>query len=58
MSFDRRLIFDLWHFLSYDIFKVFLGEFPMKLFTEKKPLAVLEHFSKEVQQIGNSIRER
>ena len=42
----------------YCFLEVFLGEFPMKLFTEKKPLAVLEHFSKEVQQIGNSIRER
>ena len=39
-------------------FKVFLGEFPMKLFTEKQPLAVLQSFTDEIQLIGEQIRER
>ena len=35
-----------------------MGEFPLKLFTEAEPLAVLDQFSQDVKQIGNEIDER
>ena len=38
--------------------EVLLGKFPMKLFVDKKPKAVLEQFSLDVQQIGDSIQQR
>ena len=37
---------------------VLLGKFPMKLFVDKKPKAVLKQFSLDVQEIGDSIQQR
>ena len=38
--------------------KVFLGQFPMKLFTTKEPLDVLSRFTADIEQIGKEIQER
>ena len=38
--------------------EVYIGEFPLKLFTEPEPLAVLAQFSEDVKQIGEEITER
>ena len=43
---------------SLPVDEVLLGKFPMKLFVDKKPKAVLEQFSLDVQQIGDSIQQR
>ena len=38
--------------------QVFLGEFPMKLFTTAEPLEVLAQFTAEIKRIGVEIEKR
>jgi len=38
--------------------EVFLGEFPMKLFTEESAVKILEEFTQDVKDIGKKINER
>ena len=40
------------------VIKVLLGQFPMQLFLDPKPQAVLDQFSADIKIIGDYIKQR
>jgi len=40
------------------VLKVLLGDFPMQLFVDSKPKAILEQFSADIKIIGDYIKQR